>query len=107
MSNNVEKGWDDETKNGSINLFNGCANFTFLTSLQVGKEFLGLLRPLSVNLQGREVDIMEVYKNVDFVLKGLEDSLQNIDEVPGVLYERSIQLGEFVNTAPSKPRTCA
>ena len=50
---------------------------------------------------------MGAYKNIDFVLKGLEYSLQNFDKVYNVLYGRSIQLGEFVNTVPCKPRTSA
>ena len=54
----------------------------------------------------REIDIMVACAEVDFVKAGLQKARTFIDEIHHQLYERAVQIADYIGVKPTKPRTC-
>ena len=106
VRDNVGGPWSEEAKNSASTLFDACSEFKFLFSLTVTKYFLHLLKPLTVGLQERLLDIRRAYDKVDFVKKSLASARSKIDSIHDEVYERAVVLAGFTNAEPKMPRIC-
>ena len=106
IRDNVGGHWNEESRNSASSLFDACSEFKFLFSLVMTKFFLHLLRPLTVGLQERLLDIRRAYDKVDFVKKSLASARAKIESIHDEVYERALALAAFTNAEAKMPRVC-
>ena len=87
-----------------MSLFLSLSRFPFICAIVVTKEVLGY-KALSVKLQGRYVDVVRAFKDIDFVLKVLTSARQDIDSFHQRMYESALSIARKVNVDESMPRT--
>ena len=107
IRDDVDGPWNDDSRKLAGSLFNACSEFSFIICLVVTNFLLGLLQPLTSKLQGREVDIMAAYGEVDLVKNGLQRTRNEVEKIHTELYDRAQKVADYVGVQPNKPRTCA
>ena len=73
--------WDTDTKNKASELANAISSFSFLITLLTAMKCLSVLKPLSVKLQKRDLDVYEAYTNSNNVTDDLQDIRDNIEDI--------------------------
>ena len=69
------------------------------------KDVLAYTKALSIKLQGRYMDIVKAYKEIEFVMETLQDARENVDDFHSHIYSKVLQLSAKVNIPKSLPRT--
>ena len=72
--------WDTDTKNKASGLANAI-RFSFIITLLTAIKCLSVLRPLSVKLQKRDLDVYEACLNSNNVTDDLQDIRDNIEDI--------------------------
>ena len=86
-------------------LFIALTRFSFIVSLVITKDVLAYTKALSIKLQGRYVDVVNAYQQINFVLTTLRDAREDVDSVHARMYERALRTASAVNVEESLPRT--
>ena len=73
--------WNTDTKNKASGLANAISSFSFLITLLTAMKCLSVLKPLSVKLQKRDLDVYEAYTNSNNVKDDLQDIRDNIEDI--------------------------
>ena len=94
-----------ETRNLAQSFFLSLSRFPFIFSLVVTKEILGYTKALSIKLQGRYVDVVRAFKDVNFVLEVLRGARQDIDSFHNRIYAAALTIATKLNVDESRPRT--
>ena len=72
--------WSQETRRDALSYFIALTQFPFIFALSVTKELLGYTKALSVKLQGRYVDVVKAFVEVDTVKKTLNNARIRISQ---------------------------
>ena len=78
---NVAWSWDTDTKNKASGLANVISSFYSIITLLTAMKCLSILKPLSVKLQKRYLDVYEAYTNSNNVTDDLQDIRDNIKDI--------------------------
>ena len=97
--------YNRETRNDAQSFFLSLSRFPFIFSLVVTKEVLGYTKALSIKLQGRYVDVVRAFKDVDLVLEVLKSARLNIDSFHNHIYATALSIARKLNVDESRPRT--
>ena len=65
---------------------------------------LSVLKPLSVKLQKRDLDVYEAYTNSNNVTDSLQDIRDNIEDIWTEWFDLAVTTAENVGVVPSTPR---
>ena len=96
--------WDTDTKNKASGLANAISSFSFIITLLTTMKCLSALKPLSVKLQKRDLDVYEAYTNSDNVTDDRQDIRDNIEDIWTQLLDLTITTAANVGVVPSIPR---
>ena len=95
--------WDTDTKNKASGLANAISSFSFIITLLTTMKCLSALKPLSVKLQKRDLDVYEAYTNSDNVTDDRQDIRDNIEDIWTQLLDLTITTAANVGVVPSIP----
>ena len=84
--------------------FLALTRFSFIFSLVVTKEVLGFSKALSVKLQGRYVDAVKAYNDVNLVKDTLKSVRSTVDQFHSRIYKVALDIAIKVNVEESQPR---
>ena len=73
-------GWDSKTKEDATSYLNAITKFEFLIGLVSLYRLLHLLVGITQNLQGRSIDIIKAYNEVEGCIQDMQHMRQTIDE---------------------------
>ncbi|CAH3143075.1 unnamed protein product [Porites evermanni] len=73
--------WNTDTKNKASVLANAISSYSFIITLLTAMKCLSVLKPLSVKLQKRDLDVYEAYTNSNNVTDDLQDIRDNIEDI--------------------------
>ena len=62
--------WDTDSKSKANNLLHEVSNFEFIITQITTMKCLSILKPLSNNLQKRDIDVHEAYNHIKDYIKG-------------------------------------
>ena len=96
--------WDIDTKNKASGLANAISSFSFIITLLTAMECLSVLKPLSVKLRKRDLDVYEAYTHSNKVTDDLQDIRDNIEDIWTEWFDLAVTTAASVGVAPSIPR---
>ena len=97
-------GWNQESKRDAQSHLLALTKFSFIFSLVVTKEVLGFSKALSVKLQGRYVDAVKAYNDVNLVKDTLKSVRSTVDQFHSRIYKVALDIAIKVNVEESQPR---
>ena len=100
-------GWDSKAKKEATSFLNAVTKFEFLIGLVSLYRLLHPLVGITQKLQGRSIDVVNAYKEVDGCIKDMEHVRENIDAEFKVIYQQAERMAAKVNVDPTIPRSAA
>ena len=85
-------------------LLDTVSNFQFLVSLVVTRNILDYIRPATVLLQRREIDILEGYNIINTLIKTLNDTRTDVDSKHEDWYNETLDIANSLNIEEKMPR---
>ena len=90
--------------NKASGLANAISSFSFIITLLTAMKCLSVLKPLSVKLQKRDLDVYEVYTNKNNVTDDLQDIRDNIEDIWTEEFDLAVTSTSNIDVVPSIPR---
>ena len=97
--------WNRETRSDAQSFFISLSRFPTICALVLTKEVLSYTKALSIKLQGRYIDIVKAYQEIDLVKSILKDARKNIDGFHSRVYKKALDVAAKVKVEESLPRT--
>ena len=98
-------GWDSKTKEDATSYLNAITKFEFLIGLVSLYRLLHMLVGITQNLQGRSIDIIKAYNEVEGCIQDMQHMRQTIDEEFHKIYKQTERLAEKLHVEPTIPRS--
>ena len=95
--------WNIDSRNGAESLLNAIT-FQFIVAIVVVRHILDLTRPLTLKLQGKEIDLVKPKEEISLLKNALADMRTDIDARHHILYEEGVTLPTSIGVQPSMPR---
>ena len=92
-----------KTTNKASGHANTISSFSFIITLLTAVKCLSVLKPLSVKLQKRDLDVYEAYTNSDNVTDDRQDIRDNIEDIWTEWLDLTITTAVNVGVVPSVP----
>ena len=97
--------WNRDTRADAQSLFLTLSRFPFIIALMITKDVLAHTKALSMKLQGRYIDIVKAYKEVEFVKSTLKGARDGVDDFHSRVYGKALQVAAKIQIDESLPRT--
>ena len=97
-------GRDTDSKSKANNLLHAVSNFEFIITQITTMKCLSTLKPLSIKLQKRDIDVYEAYNHIKDLKGELQDIRGDIDKYCSDWYGMAKTTGRKANIEPSMPR---
>ena len=94
-----------KTKEDAASYLNAISKFEFLISLVSLYRLLHPLVGITQNLQGRFIDIIRAYNDVEGCIQDMQHIRQTIDEEFHKIYKQTERLAEKLHVEPTIPRS--
>ena len=99
-------GWDSKTKKDATSFINSIANFEFIVGIICLYRLLHPLVPITQRLQGRVMDVVSAYDEVQSSISDMKHLRESVNEEFSVIYQQAERMAEKLSISPSIPR-CA
>jgi len=96
--------WDTDSKNKASGLANAISSFSFIITLLKAMKYFSVLKPLSVKLQKRDLDVYEAHNNSNNVTDDLQVIRDNIKDIWTKWFDLVVTTAANVGVVPSTPR---
>ncbi len=96
--------WNRETRTDAQSLLLALSQFPFMVSLVLSQKILAYTKGLSVKLQGRYVDVVRAYQDIESVKKVIRGVRSRVDDFHSLMYQAVLTLSESVGVTESAPR---
>jgi type II secretory pathway pseudopilin PulG len=80
--------------------------FQFIAVLVIVSRCLSYIKPLTVALQGRSVDVVKAMSQVSVVQQALQEVRDNIDTYHNTWFQEASTIADNLGVQPSQPRLC-
>lgn len=96
--------WSAESKKDATTHLNAMCNFGFIVGLVSVYRLLYPLQGTCQKLQGRTIDIVKAFDEIESVKSDIQATRNDIDNAFTRIYQHSVRLSEQVGVEPSIPR---
>ena len=96
--------WDTESRNKANSLLNAVSNFAFIITQVTTMKCLSILKPLSVKLQKREIDVYQAYNHIGDFKRDLQNIRGDIEKHCTDWYNMATTTARKADIEPSMPR---
>ena len=79
-------------------------DFHFIASLQITRDILAYVHPISISLQSNTQDVMKAMTEVQNVIQALQEQRDNVDDFHTRIYGAMVAMADSVNVQPTAPR---
>ena len=104
-SDEYTKGWSSQAKREATPRLKALTDFSFIVGLITMYHLLHPLHGITVLLQGRNMDIVRAYQEVDSTLSDLKHIRSTVEDEFRKIYLYAIRVAENIGVDPSFPRT--
>ena len=104
IANSSPVKWNAETRSNAQSLFLTVFRFSFVVALVFTQKILSYIKALSVKLQGRYVDIIRAYREIENVKSTLSKLRSNVERFHTQTYNEVLVLSQSVGIDESTPR---
>ena len=99
--------WDSDSKNKSTSLLHAVTDFGFIAAFLILYQFLSHMAGITITSQGRMMDIVDAYNQIDRVFTYYKFIRNNVDSEFHKVYAHAERMATSVDTEHCKPRSCA
>ena len=96
--------WDTDSKSKANSLLHAVSNFEFIITQITTMKCLSILKPLSIKLQKRDIDVYEVYNHIKDLRCKLQDIREDIEKYCSDWYNIATTTARKANIETSMPR---
>ena len=82
-------GWDSKTKKDATSFINSIANFEFIVGIICLYRLLHPLVPITQKLQGRVMDVVSAYNEVQSSISDMKHLRESVNEECSVIYQQA------------------
>ena len=104
ISENEGSHWNHDTTSDASCYLSAISEFKFIFTLNLVSSVLQYARPLTLELQKRDIDIASAFQMVQLLRTTLNDIRNNIDRHHNIWYMEACNRGRSVGTIANKPR---
>ena len=97
------KGWHAKSKVETTQFLNSLTKFQFV----IGIALYRLLHPvagITQKLQGRRIDVIDAYQNVNTCIEDIQLLRENVDQESDVIFKQAVRMADQLNIEPNIPR---
>jgi hypothetical protein len=98
-------GWSADSKKDATAYLNSICDFSFIVGLVSIYRLLHPLHGTTVKLQGKSIDIVKAFEEIEDVKKDIKAMREAIDIEFDKIYKQAVRLAEKVDVEPSVPRS--
>jgi len=96
--------WGTDSKSKANSLLHAVSNFEFIIPQITMMKCLSILKPLSIKLQKRDIDVYEAYSHIRDLKGELQDIRADIEKYCSDWYSMATTTARKANIKPSMPR---
>ena len=96
--------WNRETCGDAHSFILSLSQFSFIVALVLTQKILCYTKGLSTKLQGRYIDVVRAYRDVELVKTIIKDCRSDFDSFHTLVYAEACRVGEGVNVKEATPR---
>jgi len=101
------EGWDPKNKKDAESYLHAVTKFQFIIGLVSLYRLLHPLAGTTQRLQGRSIDVVKAYNEVQSCIDDLKHTRNCINKEFNIIYQQATKLAEFLSVQPSIPRSAA
>ena len=98
------KGWSAKDKQEASSYLHALTNFNFIIGLISLYYAMHTFTGITKKLQGRSIDVLKAFNEVESVINDLGAVRSNIDSEFDTIYNQAMRMAEGMNITPSSPR---
>ena len=98
------KGWDAKSKVEATQFLNSLTKFEFVIGMIVLYRLLHPVAGIMQKLQGRTIDVIDAYQNVNTCVEDIQLLRENIDQESDVIFKQAVRMADQHNVEPNIPR---
>ena len=104
LDETYSKGWSAKYKQEASSYLHVLSNFNFIIGLISLYRLIHPFAEITKRLQGRSIDVVKAFIEVQPVEKDLSTVRSNIDREFDTIYNQAMRMAERVNVTPLTPR---
>ncbi len=94
--------WNRETRSDAHSFLLAMSQFSFIVALIYSQKVLGYTKGLSVKLQGRYVDVVRAYRDIESIKTTVKGARSRVDH--SVTYQQVLMICQSVDVVETAPR---
>ena len=96
--------WNRETRADAHSFILSLSQFSFIVAFVLAQKILSYMKGLSTKLQGRYIDVVRAYRDVELVNTTIKDGRSDYDSFHTLVYAKACSVAEGVNVQEATPR---
>ena len=104
LDETCSKGWSAKDKQEASSYLHALSNFNFIIHLISLYHLMHPSTEIKKKLQGRSIDVVHAFNEVELVVNDLGAVRSNIDSEFDTIYKQAVRMAERMNATPSTPR---
>ena len=98
------KGWDAKSKVEATQFLNSLTKFEFVIGMIALYRLLHPVAGITQKLQGRTIDVIDAYQNVNTCIEDIQLLRENVDQESDVIFKQAVRMADQLNVEPNIPR---
>ena len=98
------KGWDAKSKVEATQFLNSLTKFEFVIGMIALYRLLHPVAGITQKLQGRTIDVIDAYQNVNTCIEDIQLWRENVDQESDVIFKQAVRMADQLNVEPNIPR---
>ena len=98
------KGWDAKSKVEATQFLDSLTKFGFVTGMMALYRLLHPVAGITQKLQGRTIDVIDAYQNVNTGIEDIQLFRENVDQESNVIFKQAVRMADQLNVQPNIPR---
>ncbi len=96
--------WNRETRSDAQFFLLAMSQFSFIVALISSQTVLGYTKGLSVKLQGRYVDVVRAYRDIESIKTTVKGARSRVDSFHSSMYQQVLTICQSVDVVETAPR---
>ena len=98
------KGWVAESKVEATQFLKSLTKFEFVIGMIAMYRLLHPIARITQKFQGRKIDVLDTYQNVNTCIEGIQLLRENVDQESDVIFKQAVRMADQLNIEPNIPR---
>ena len=105
VKQNADHSWARDAVKSAYSLYHGVVAFEFIAPMVIVCRLLGIIRPLTKQLQSNNLDAVSAVEKITLLFTMLKRVRNDIDEIHNQWLSEAVQIAQKIETPPHVYRT--